>query len=84
MLALRKPKGSAASKPLSIRFSAIRTPRGMRQFFLFLIFFIGLFWVIDVYALEGRNSAGAWQEVVLAGQKVSGIVRSYLSGVRIL
>jgi hypothetical protein len=41
----------------------------MRQFFFFLIFFIGLFWVIDVVAFEGRNSADAWQEAKHLGQK---------------
>lgn len=56
----------------------------MRQFFLFLIFFIGLFWVIDIFAFHGQNSAGAWQELVVAGQKASDIVRSYLSGLGLL
>ena len=54
----------------------------MRQFFLFLVFFLGLFWVIDVVAFNGQNSAGAWQEVTLQGQKLSGgildLTRQYL------
>ena len=34
----------------------------MRQFLLFLVFFLGLFWVVDVVAFDGVNSAGTWQE----------------------
>jgi hypothetical protein len=54
----------------------------MRQFFLFLVFFLGLFWVIDVVAFNGVNSAGAWQEATLQGQKLSrsmlDLTRQYL------
>jgi hypothetical protein len=42
----------------------------MRQFFLFLVFFLGLFWVIDAIAWSGANSAGAWQEAMHLGQKL--------------
>jgi len=34
----------------------------MRQFLFCSLFFTGLFLVIDAVALEGRNSAEAWQE----------------------
>ena len=44
----------------------------MRQFLLCFVFFLGLFWLIDVVAFNGVNSAGAWQEVTLQGQKLSG------------
>ena len=44
----------------------------MRNFFFCSLFFTGLFWVIDVVAFEGRNSAEAWQEVEPIIQKVSG------------
>ena len=47
----------------------------MRQFFLFLVFFLGLFWVIDAVATDGQNSAGAWEEVVRAGKKMSSTVQ---------
>jgi len=47
----------------------------MRQFFLFLLFFLGLFWVIDAVATNGQNSAGAWEEVVRAGKKISSTVQ---------
>ena len=54
----------------------------MRQFLLFFVFFLGLFWVIDAVAFNGVNSAGAWQEVTLQGQKLSGgildLTRQYL------
>ena len=43
----------------------------MRQLPFFLIVFTGLFWVIDVVAFEGRNSADAWQEAQYLGQKFS-------------
>ena len=43
----------------------------MRQFFLFLVFFLGLFWVVDAIAFDGVNSAGAWQEATHLGQKLS-------------
>ncbi len=43
----------------------------MRQFFILFIVFTGLFWVIDVVAFEGRNSAEAWQEAGHLGQKFS-------------
>jgi hypothetical protein len=42
----------------------------MRQFFFFLIFFLGLFWVVDVVAFEGRNSADCWQEAKIVGNKM--------------
>jgi hypothetical protein len=38
------------------------------NFFLFCLF-LGLFCVIDVFALEGQNSADAWQEAQRIGQK---------------
>jgi hypothetical protein len=43
----------------------------MRQFFLFLVFFLGLFWVIDAIAFDGEHSAGAWQEATHLGKKLS-------------
>ena len=43
----------------------------MRQFFFCFVFFLGLFCVIDVLALEGQNSADAWQELQRIGQKFS-------------
>jgi hypothetical protein len=42
----------------------------MRQFFLFLVFFLGLFWVIDAIAFGGEHSAGAWQETTHLAQKL--------------
>jgi hypothetical protein len=43
----------------------------MRQFFIIFVVCTGLFWVIDVVALEGENSAGAWQELQRLGQNFS-------------
>jgi hypothetical protein len=43
----------------------------MRDFFLCLIFFLGLFWVIDIFAFEGQNSAGTLEEARRLGQKFS-------------
>ena len=43
----------------------------MRQFFFFFVFFLGLFCIIDVLALEGQNSAEAWEQLQLIGQKFS-------------
>jgi hypothetical protein len=43
----------------------------MRQFSFFLVFFIGLFWVIDAVTFKGQNSADAWQEAKHLGQKLS-------------
>ena len=43
----------------------------MRQFSFFLVFFLGLFWVIDVFAFDGQNSADGWQEVQRVAQKFS-------------
>ena len=42
----------------------------MRQFLLCFVFFLGLFCVIDAIAWNGANSAGAWQELALQGQKL--------------
>jgi hypothetical protein len=50
----------------------------MRQFFIIFIVCIGLFWVIDVVALEGENSAGAWRELQHLGQKLSGEVNDLI------
>jgi hypothetical protein len=50
----------------------------MRQFFIIFVVCIGLFWVIDVVALEGENSAGAWQELQHLGQKLSGEVNDLI------
>jgi len=41
----------------------------MRQFFIIFIICMGLFWVIDVMALEGENSAAALQELQRMGQR---------------
>ncbi len=43
----------------------------MRQFFLFFVFFLGLFCVIDVLALEGQNSADAWLQLQHLGRNFS-------------
>jgi hypothetical protein len=43
----------------------------MRQFFILFIICMGLFWVIDIVAFEGRNSANALQEAEHLGQKFS-------------
>lgn len=43
----------------------------MRQFFFCLFFFLGLFWVIDLVAFEGQNSADAWQDALRLGKKYS-------------
>ena len=43
----------------------------MRQFFFCLFFFLGLFWVIDLIAFEGQNSADAWQDALRLGKKYS-------------
>jgi len=43
----------------------------VRQFFLFLVFFLGLFWVVDVVAWDGVNSAGTWAEATHLGKKLS-------------
>jgi hypothetical protein len=51
---------------------------GMRQLFFFLIFFIGLFWVIDVIAFKGQNSADAWQETKQLGEKFSSGARDQI------
>ena len=48
--------------------------RGMRQFSFCFVFFLGLFWVIDVLAFEGQNSAGAWQQVQRIAQKFSSAI----------
>jgi hypothetical protein len=50
----------------------------MRQFLFFMLFFIGLFWVIDVIAFGGENSAGAWQEVQRLGEKFTGAVNDQI------
>ena len=46
----------------------------MRQFFFCFVFFLGLFWVIDVLALESQNSADAWEQLRRIGQKFSGAI----------
>ena len=46
----------------------------MRQFFFCFVFFLGLFWVIDVLAFEGQNSADAWEQVQRLGQKFSSAI----------
>ena len=46
----------------------------MRQFFFCFVFFLGLFWVIDVLAFEGQNSADAWQQVQRIAQKFSSAI----------
>jgi hypothetical protein len=43
----------------------------MRQFFLFLVFFLGLFWVVDAIAFDSEHSAGAWHETTHLAQKLS-------------
>ena len=43
----------------------------MRQFLLFLVFFLGLFWVVDVVAFDGVNSAGTWKEATHLGKTLS-------------
>ena len=43
----------------------------MRQFFFFLFFFLGLFWVIDLVAFDGQNSADAWADALRLGKKFS-------------
>ena len=55
----------------------------MRQFFFCFVFFLGLFCVIDVLALEGQNSADAWQQLQRIGQKFStqSMIRSDRFGV---
>ena len=50
----------------------------MRQFFIIFIVCIGLFWVIDVVAFEGQNSAGAWEELQQLGQKFSSEVNDLI------
>jgi hypothetical protein len=50
----------------------------MRQFFVICIVCLGLFWVIDVVALEGENSAGAWQELQHVGKKCSSEVKDLI------
>jgi hypothetical protein len=47
----------------------------MRQFFFCSVFFTGLFWVIDVVALEGRTSAEAWQEAAPFIQKFNSTIQ---------
>ena len=46
----------------------------MRQFFFCFVFFLGLFWVIDVLVLEGQNSADAWEQLQRMGQKYSSAI----------
>ena len=46
----------------------------MRQFFFCFVFFLGLFCVIDVLALEGQNSADMWQQLQHIGGKFSGAI----------
>jgi len=48
----------------------------MRRFSFFVIFFLGLFWVVDAIAFEGRNSADCWQEANMIGSKMYYLVRS--------
>ena len=50
----------------------------MRQFFIIFVVCLGLFWVIDVVAFEGQNSAGAWQELQQLGQKFSSEVNGLI------
>ena len=46
----------------------------MRQFFFCFVVFLGLFCVIDVLALEGQNSAEAWEQLQRMGQKFSSAI----------
>ena len=46
----------------------------MRQFFFCFVFFLGLFWVIDVLALESQNSADAGEQLRRIGQKFSSAI----------
>jgi hypothetical protein len=64
--------------PVKHPYTVERIDYGMRQFFIIFIVCIGLFWVIDVVALEGQNSAGAWQELQHLGQKFSSEVNDLI------
>jgi len=48
----------------------------MREFFFCSLFL--LFWVIDVVAFEGQNSAKAWQESEPFIQKFSGTLHGQI------
>jgi hypothetical protein len=50
----------------------------MRQFSIIFIVCMGLFWVIDVVALEGEHGAGALQELQRLGQKFSSEVNDLI------
>ena len=64
--------------PVKHPYTVERIDYGMRQFFIIFIVCIGLFWVIDVVALEGENSAGAWRELQHLCQKFSGEVNDLI------
>ena len=46
----------------------------MRQFFFCLVFFLGLFGIIDALAFDGQSSADAWQEVQRVGQRFNSVI----------
>ena len=50
----------------------------MGQFSILFIVCIGIFWLIDVFAFESRNTAEAWQEAEHLGQKFSSDVNDLI------